>query len=127
MIDLARSPAEKKEVAGELTPATPSADSLPDYPYGLCLCLDQDTLEKLGMADEEIGVGDIMHIHGFAKVTSVSENQDGGGSRKRVELQLTHMVAEDEDDETEGDDGDEGGDTETTKTPAAERRSKLYG
>lgn len=73
--------------------------SLPRYPYGLCLSLCQDELDKLGIEVGEVGVGDMLHLHCLAKVTSVSSNENEDGSYSRVELQVTHIAAEDEDEE----------------------------
>lgn len=72
------------------------------YPYGLGLCLNDPELKKLGLDDEECQVGDHLHFHALAKVTSVSENESMG---KRIELQIVAMSAENEDEE--GDDLDE--------------------
>lgn len=114
MVDMARSKAEKVEKAAEMMPGPVSA---PDYPYGLCICLGEDELQKLGL-DENPEIGDMLHLHAMAKVTSVSQSEsEGVGKNRRVELQITHMVGENEDEENEEAD---------KATPAAERRSKLY-
>lgn len=98
MVDMAQDAEEAKEEM-----AQPIAASNPVYPYGLCISLTEDEIEKLGMEGLP-NVGDLMHIMGTAKVTSVSQNERemGDGSKKqccRVELQITHLTAEDEDDE----------------------------
>ena len=73
------------------------------YPYGLCISLGNNELEKLGLDPEDCEVGDMLHIHALAKVTSVSchdrEGQDG--ECHRIELQITHFMddVEDEDEE----------------------------
>lgn len=72
-----------------------------DYPYGLSICLENQELEKLGLDPEECEVGDMLHIHGLAKVTSVSKNDRGDGGSYRVELTLTHIIDESEDEENE--------------------------
>lgn len=91
MVDLARTPAEQAE---DDMPCTPI------YPYGTCISLADDELEKLNM-DEDVEVGDMFHFHALAKVTSVSRHETEDGKKNRVELQITHMEAEDEDDENE--------------------------
>lgn len=65
------------------------------YPYGLNICLNDQSLEKLNMEDD-CEVGDHVHFHCLAKVTSVSNNENMG---KRVELQITAMSAENEEEE----------------------------
>lgn len=74
--------------------------SPPRYPYGLCISLCEDELEKLGLEDEDIEPGDMIHLQCMAKVTSVSSNSNQDGDHCRIELQITHIAAaEDEDDE----------------------------
>lgn len=90
MVDMAFSQEEKEDF---------SKPTLPRYPYGLCLSLCQDELDKLGIEIGDVGVGDMLHLHCLAKVTSVSSNENENGSSSRVELQVTHIAAEDEDEE----------------------------
>jgi len=103
MVDLANTPQEiKEDVAGYSVPSPVGISSGPLYPYGLCLRLEEKTLDRLGMAEDLPEVGDVIHIVGMAKVTSVSENETEttDGERQHrccVELQITHMGAEDED------------------------------
>ena len=105
MVDLARTPAEiREDIKSTIAPTMASA---PVYPYGLCLSLDEDILEKLGLGDEELPeVGDMIHLVAMARVTSCSESEreNAKGEKEkccRIELQITHLAAEDEDDETE--------------------------
>ena len=62
----------------------------PQYPCGLTLFLNDATLDKLNMEDG-YAVGDMIHFHAAAKITSCSESE---GSGKRVELQVIAMSAE---------------------------------
>lgn len=111
MVDMRRTPAEKTE-------ATQAVNDAPDYPYGLSISLGKDELEKLGLTGDEVEVGDMLHLHALAKVTSVSKHDnDSTGPDCRIELQITNMVGESEDDENR----------EADPTPAAARRSRLYG
>ena len=73
------------------------------YPFGLCIHLNADDLERLGL-EADCEVGDFLHGMFFAKVTSLTHH--GGGSR--VELQITHLALEDESTETGEDDEGEG-------------------
>lgn len=97
MVNMARTMAEKEEAAE----CVPSPANQPDYPYGLSICLCQDELEKLDLGDEDIQVGDLIHLHCMAMVTSVSKNSTSNGDQTRVELQVTHIQAEGEDEENE--------------------------
>ena len=113
MNDLAYSADEKAEKASKY--GAPCADgddpiySGPDYPYGLSLCLSERELRLAGLDGDDIDVGDILHGHFFAKVTSVSadasKGEDGEDStNRRVELTITHLSGEDEDEENEEED-----------------------
>lgn len=101
MVDMARTPEEKEEAVESAT--LPAVDSVPDYPYGLCLRLSHEELEKLGL-DADCEIGDMIHLFAMAKVTSVSmSDSERGGHYCNVELQITHLGLEDEDTEEEPD------------------------
>lgn len=77
-----------------------SQPSPPEYPWGLSISLGNDELEKLGVdLDDEVCVGDMVHINAMAKVTSHSLNENEDGPKRRVELQIVFMALEDEDEE----------------------------
>ena len=111
MVDMKRTPAEVAESTSPI-----SAMDANEYPYGLCICLCNDELEKLGLTDLP-AVGDMLHIHAMAKVTSVSSNDTGAGENRRVELQIVAMVGEDEDEENEA----------SERQAGSARRAKMYG
>jgi hypothetical protein len=111
MVDMAKSPAEQAESCMPCDPATQ-----PIYPYGLCLSLGQDELDKLGLEDEGVEVGDMLHLFALCKVTSISKNDTASGKTTRIELQITHIAEENEDAENDEVDAE-----------MPERRSKLYG
>jgi hypothetical protein len=92
MVDMALDAKEKAEMA---------APPAPNYPYGLCISLCQDELDKLNINKEDLNIGDILHLHCLAKVTSMSCSDNEGGSTCRVELQITNIAAESEDEENE--------------------------
>lgn len=93
MVDLSRSDEEKEDAQSFNYEA-------PDYPPGLSICLTQDELEKLDLEDD-CEVGDMIHMHCIARVTSVSKKEVNGENDCRIELQITHISAEDEDDEND--------------------------
>ena len=117
MTDMRRSPKEKEEAATNM--AAP-----PDYPWGLSISLSHEELDKLNLGTEDLEVGDILHMHVLAKVTSVSSSEhESSGKTCRVELQITHMTGESEDKENEEEDDEE---RRTKRTPTEKRRSRLY-
>lgn len=96
MVDMARSPEEKQEEIKSYT--SPQA---PTYPYGLCISLCEDELDKLNLDDSDAEVGDMVHLHALAVVTSVSKNSSEFGDHRRIELQLRYISVEGEDEENE--------------------------
>lgn len=103
MVDMAKTPAEVKEDIAEMSPVSPEI-KVPAYPYGLCISLTEEELPKLGLDGDLPEVGEMVHLVAMAKVTSVSENEreDTSGEKTRccrVELQITHLAAENEDEE----------------------------
>lgn len=94
MVDMSLSSKEKEEAVNP---------SPPQYPYGLCISLCQDELDKLGIGNDELECGDMLHLHCLAKVTSVSTHDNEYSSGCRVELQICYMSGEDEDEENRED------------------------
>lgn len=91
MVDMSMDDEEKAEF---MTPSPPK------YPYGLCISLCEKELEKLNL-DGSCDVGDMLHMHCLAKVTSVSSRDDDNGSSCRIELQITHIEANPENEDEE--------------------------
>ena len=97
MVSMERTPAEKAEEVLSYSEG-PSVASIPNVPYGLCICLEDESLDKLGIEeDDDPDVGDLIHLSCMARVTSVSCQDTGGGKKRRVELAIVLMSAEDED------------------------------
>lgn len=97
MVDMLESPKEQK--MNDMLPMAMPAMDKPSYPYGLQLSLNEDCLEKLGVADLP-EVGEMIHVMAMAKVVGVRENATEGHASCCVELQITHMALEDEDEES---------------------------
>lgn len=94
----------QKLIDMKMTPEETAESMMPSvgsYPYGLSICLCQDELEKLEVSHEDCEVGDIYDLRAMCKVTSVSENEDAGGKRCRVELQIIMLGVESESDEAD--------------------------
>ena len=107
LVDLKMSKAEQKTEAVSPEPS--------DYSYGLCITLDTDELEKLGITTLP-GVGDECHIRAVGEVTSVSENDAGNGQERSVRVQIQMMELRNEGQE-EGEESvaeEEGEDAEAT-------------
>lgn len=69
--------------------------SKPDYSYGLQICFDDETIEKLSIDISTISAGGVLHLEALAKVTSVTisdrVDSDDDGPVGRIELQITDM------------------------------------
>lgn len=99
----------KQAVKREEMPGEIEADE-PRYPYGLCISLGKEELEKLGItALPKVGGEMMITAKAVVKSTSAYDTQ-GQGQDMRVELQITDMDI---------------GQTENAQNN--DRASKLYG
>lgn len=87
LVSLERTPAEKKALEKEMTAPMPEA---PDYPYGLELRIDDDTLDKLGL-DDLPPTGTVVHFRAVATVTGARASADQSGDRSSIDMQITDM------------------------------------
>ena len=92
LVSMMRTPEDKRKDAGEAAPITSIA---PDYPYGLCVHLDKDELDKLGITDLP-KVGTKLNLEAAVVVTSVRQSaamamgQDPDESVS-IDLQITDL------------------------------------
>lgn len=67
----------------------------PEYPYGLCLHLEQEQLDKLSFSPS--GTGQVVRVTALAKVVTVEQREDEEyGATKSVRLQITDMEVSDQ-------------------------------
>lgn len=95
MVDMSLDTKEQEEYA---------SPSPPKYPYGLCISLCDDELEKLGLDGAEVERGDMLHMHCLAQVTCVSSVDNESGKSNRIELQIKFIEVEDEEEENKEED-----------------------
>jgi hypothetical protein len=82
----------KKEAYESSKPVLSLGGEGPEYPSGLCLYIDHETLEKLNFKNLP-SVGEKFHLKGFAMVKSVSMNKSENGSEdKNVSFQITNLA-----------------------------------
>ena len=67
------------------------------YPWGTSLSFDDGLIEELGA--ENLAVGDIVEVRGFAFVERKSEHSDTDSSSKSISLQLTTIKVKRETDD----------------------------
>jgi len=89
LVSMKRTAKDKREDAGEAAPMSAIA---PDYPYGPCINLDKDELDKIGMKQLPT-VGSEMGLHVKVKVTRVTSSAvEGEDSEDCVSMQITDMA-----------------------------------
>lgn len=85
LINMETTPAEAKEYT------QPSVADAPKYPWGLCITLNDDSLDKLGVKTLP-AVGTEVTIVAKATVSRTSENAtEGNGNCATMDLQITDM------------------------------------
>lgn len=123
--------AEPKLVSMKLSKAdqkeemSPISATTPQFPYGLCLRLDGDELDKLGITALP-SVGDEFRINASGCVTSVAELNRADAESRNVEIQITMLGLENEG-QPDGDESiaeEEGEDAETTTVMSSTYRGK---
>lgn len=92
MVDLKRSKTELEDMSSPKIAPTEGYQG-PEYPWGLTLTLDDDTLTKLGMSKLP-DVDDRFEIRAIAKVQAVRQNKHTGDEKQHrsVELQICKMA-----------------------------------
>ena len=89
MIDTAITPEEAK--AHSMPCAVGGEGNLPKYPYGLTLCLNSETLKKLGMATPP-AVGSKLSLHAMVEVVAARQDKEQDGDVcASTDLQVTAM------------------------------------
>lgn len=95
LVDMKNTPAERK------LEATPSVQPKgPEYPWGLRLTLNNESLKKLGLTDNP-KMGTVLHVDAVVEVCSVSsyEADSPKGESRSVDLQVTSMAIASADDD----------------------------
>ena len=76
-----------------------AACEAPDYPYGLRLSLNDDTLKKLKMKAEDFEMDEEFFLTAKVSVVGVFVDHTASGKRSSVDLQITELEIQDEADE----------------------------
>lgn len=74
-----------------------------EYPWGLQVRLDDESLKKLGRASSDFKPGATYFIMAKAQCTEMGLNADKQSKRGHVELQITHLDVADEKTQAERD------------------------
>jgi len=121
MINMKQKP-EAEEMSGAIEYDEPA------YPYGLCLHLDAEQLEKLGITALP-KVGSTMMIHAMAYVKSTGAYETQGGNDMTMSLQITDMEISAEERGVSHAEAMYGKDKSTAKParPVSDASTMLYG
>lgn len=82
--------AERESWKGE------SIEQMDDYPYGLTVHLDNDTMEKLGLTAKDFDAGQPVMLVSEAVVTEDRINTVNGKTRRSMSLQLRKISIDQE-------------------------------
>lgn len=64
-----------------------------DYPYGLCLRVDEDSIDTLGLTDlPEVGTEIMIQAKAVVRATAISDQE--GDQNRSMELQITDLGLE---------------------------------
>jgi len=88
LASMKRTPEDIRQDQGE----SPSIEAIaPDYPYGLCIHMDRDEMDKLGMTDMP-KVGTELTLCAKVKVTRVSQSAvEGADEEASIDMQITDL------------------------------------
>jgi hypothetical protein len=84
-------PARKPSTEEKMYPTMCEGGNEPEYPWGLCLNLEEQQLVALGIKTLP-KVGATITIQAKGNVTSVSENETQDGTRRSVSIQITDLA-----------------------------------
>lgn len=94
LVDIKRTDDDKKREREQWD--KPSTETMDDYPYGLSLHLDADTLEKLGITETDFDAGNSVGIVASAMITEDSARQVNGKVKRSLSLQITKLMVSQE-------------------------------
>ena len=95
---------DKKEMKDTMGPtAVGSSPKGPQYPWGLGVTLENESLKKMDIKLSDYKVGDVVELYAQCKITRLSENMREGekNPNRSMELQITDMCLEATDAEAE--------------------------
>jgi hypothetical protein len=82
---------QSKEEVKESLPTTSKEEAKAQYPYGLRITLDKDSLKKLDMDAMDFSLDDEISITCVGEVVRVSKSDDQYGKSENVEIQIMKL------------------------------------
>lgn len=90
LIDVKRTKADKKAESDRWK--GDSVEEMDDYPYGLTVNLDDDTMGKLGLTDKDFDTGEPVMLMAEAVITEDRINTINGKTRRSMAIQLRKIA-----------------------------------
>jgi len=94
LVNMARTEEDKRKEQAEWD--KPSTENMEDYPYGLCIHLDNAAVEKLGLAEKDFDAGQPVSVQAIGMITSDSVTTVNGNKRRSFTIQLQQIAVEQE-------------------------------
>ncbi len=82
----------KKETKSHEAEVAEPISAEEDYPYGLNINLEKESLEKLGLDIDDFSIGGKVDIICQAEVTSLHESANKNSTNASASLQITNMA-----------------------------------
>ena len=90
LISMKRTKTEKK---GNIETCAPcDSSSVEEYPYGLEIRLEKESLKKLGIDVDDIAIGRKVIIEATAKVTNLNKSISASNDSSSMSIQITDMA-----------------------------------
>lgn len=94
LVDMKLSKEEAKKSGMVIPSIAGKADKGPEYPWGLEINLETESIEKLGIDFDTMRVGKEYTITAVCEVTNISENENRSETSKSMRLQIKKMAVE---------------------------------
>lgn len=92
LTSMAKTPRERQDDARPWEER--AAEEMPDYPYGLSINLEYESMQKLGLVGKGLKPGDKLTITAVGSVTSARAEMINGINEQSVSIQLQEMATE---------------------------------
>lgn len=89
LVDMKRSKKEREESGKNICTAPYGGDA---YGYGLCISLDKEALDKLGLKPSSFDVGDTVTITARGSIKGLRQDKSSSHSSSNVEIQIEKLA-----------------------------------
>jgi hypothetical protein len=89
LVDMKRSKKEREKSGKNICTAPYEGDA---YGYGLCISLDKEALDKLGLKPSSFDVGDVVTVTARGSIKALRQDKSSSYSSSNVEIQLEKIA-----------------------------------